>query len=192
MKLADLPTMLVVRTEKTADGLRLYGRFDRLEGVREAGYFRLARLSYAWAHLRFIETEPTAVEFTDARDPDVSKLRVGERYTWLDDYWQAPLVEAIADESTSWSLRTFRASDAQYFRQGDVIGWQPVDQALPEGVEALEIKSGAWDHEHCDLCGCHIDAASPRFYMDSENHRLCPDCYERHARTQDVSFQIGV
>ena len=38
MKLDDLPTMLVERFDRTADGLKVYGRFDRLDGVRENGY----------------------------------------------------------------------------------------------------------------------------------------------------------
>ena len=37
MKLADLPAMLVERVETNSGGLRVHGRFDRLEGVGEAG-----------------------------------------------------------------------------------------------------------------------------------------------------------
>src|SRR6188768_4360280 len=180
MTLADLPTMRVERIERAGGGLKVFGRFDRFDGVPESGYFRLALCEYAWASLRFDESEPGAVEFTDARDPDVSKLRVGERYIWLDDYWQAPLVEAIADESTMWRPVTFRATDAQHFRQGDVIGWAPAGQKLPANAVALEIEPGGWDHEHCDLCARHIDVKFPTYYTDAEEHRLCPQCYEQY------------
>jgi hypothetical protein len=191
MTLSDLPKMMVDRIDRTADGTKVHGRFDRLAGVRENGYFRLARCSYVWASLRFNESDPGAVEFTDDRDPAVSKLLVGERYTWLDDYWNAPLVEAIADETTAWRPMTFRTTDAQWFHQGDVTGWQPIGQPLPTGAAALETQPGGWDHEHCDLCGRRIDVEASMYFTDPEDHRLCSQCYEKYGRRHDVSFQVG-
>src|SRR5688500_2048479 len=98
MKLGELPAMVVERIEDDADGLRVYGRFDRLDGVAESGMFRLSRGEYAWAELVIEDQTSCSVYVTDERDPDVVKLRVGERYTWLAGHWQAPFVEAIADE----------------------------------------------------------------------------------------------
>jgi hypothetical protein len=191
MRLSDLPTMLVERIDRTAGEMKVHGQFDRLEGVRESGYFRLERCVYAWATLRFTENTPGGVEFSDARDGDVSKLQVGQRYTWLDDYFQAPLVEAIADESTAWRPATFHPRDAQYFRQGESIGWRPVGQPIPDDAVALDVRPGGWDHEHCDLCFRQIDLQAPTYYTDPEDHLLCPNCYERYGRPHDVSFQVG-
>lgn len=191
MKISELPTMLVERVDDTPTGVRVYGHFDRLEGVRESGKLRIRRGEYVWVDLIIEDRGSCAVSMTDARDPDVSRLRVGERYTWLDDYWQAPLVEAIADESHQWRRFTFKASDAQYFRQGNAIGWQKAGGRIPEGAEALEVRSGGWDHEHCDLCGDHIDADSPIAYEDSDGHFLCETCYARYGAEHDVSFQLG-
>ena len=191
MKISELPAMLVDRVERGPDGLRVYGNFDRLDGVREGGCFRLSRCNYAWANLEIQDRAAGSVVVTSARDPDIALLRVGERYIWFDDYWQAPLVEAIADEATEWRQFTFEPSDAQYFRVGDSVGWQKVGGTLQEGAVALEVKPGGWDHEHCDLCGDHIDVENPVAFTNSEDHFLCSPCYNRYGATHDVSFQVG-
>src|SRR5581483_2681042 len=152
MTLSELPAMRVERIEKTDDGLSVHGQFDRLDGVREGGCFRLARTQYAWANLAIIDRASRSVVATDARDPHIAKLVVGQSYTWFDDYWQAPLIEAIADPTTSWSQFAFHPSDAAYFRQGQAAGWRKAGTPLPEGAVETHVKPGGWDHEHCDLC----------------------------------------
>lgn len=183
--------MLVERIERPADGLRIYGRFDRLDGVRGFGYFRFARRDYAWAELKILDRSTCEVLVTDSRDPEVGRLRTGERYIWLDDYWQAPLVEAIADETHMWRRFTFVPADARQFKQGDAIGWQPLGQALPKGAIDLGIKPKGWDHEHCGLCDGRIDPDAPIGYTDNEGHFLCPPCYKKYGAPHDVSFQVG-
>src|SRR5687767_9285293 len=39
MKLSELPAMVVERIEDDSEGLRVHGRFDRLDGVAESGMF---------------------------------------------------------------------------------------------------------------------------------------------------------
>src|SRR5262245_13738991 len=58
MKLTELPSMLVERVEVDGDQLRIVGRFDRLDGVREGGCFRLSRREYAWADLNIVSRRP--------------------------------------------------------------------------------------------------------------------------------------
>ena len=131
MTLAELPAMLVERVESGRDGIQVHGRFDRLQGVGKSGKFRLSRGEYAWADLVVQDRESGVVLVTNARDPDIAKLVVGKRYTWFHDYWQAPFVEAIADPATKWQRFTFQATDAQYFRMGNTIGWQRVGGSYP-------------------------------------------------------------
>lgn len=191
MKLSDLPSMTVERIERGSDGLAVEGRFDRLDGVREGGCFRLSRGVYVWANLVVSDRASGLVVVTDARDRQLAQLRVGERYTWLDDYWQMPLVEAIADEALEWQQFNFAASDAACFKQGTVIGWQQVGRDLPAGVVDLGVKSGGWDHEHCGLCDARIDESAPVGYTDNNGQFLCSECYARYGATHDVSFQVG-
>jgi|SRR5688572_21099230 len=191
MKLGELPKMLVGRVEADGNVLTVHGRFDRLDGVATTGYFRLNRCAYAWADLVVHDHARGDVSTTNARDPDVAQLQVGEQYIWLSDYWQAPLVEAIADESTQWSAFRFRTPDAQYFRRADAGGRQRAGQGLPDSAKARLVQPGGWAHEHCDLCGAHIDALNPFGYTDAEGHFLCPGCYERYGRVHDLSFQVG-
>ena len=138
-----------------------------------------------------VDRDAGAVVTTDARDPDVAKLCAGQAYTWFDDYWQAPFIEAIADETTDWRQFQFKATDAQYFRQGDSTGWQEVGGRLPEGAVPLGIKPGGWDHEHCDLCGNHIDADNPLGYTDAEGHFLCSPCYDKYGASHKRLFSTG-
>jgi hypothetical protein len=191
MKLSELPAMLVERIEQTANGIRIHGRFDRLDGVRNSGYLRLNRGEYAWAVVEVVDRSKGTVFITDARDPEVRRLRVGERYPWFDDYWRAPLVEAIADEAHIWRQFTFEPSDATQFRQGGVMGWQKVAQALPNGAIDLGIKQAGWNHEHCGLCGDRIDREHPVGYVDEDEQFLCSTCYQKYGATHDLSFQVG-
>ena len=155
-----------------------------------AGSFRLKRGQYVWADLAIVDRPSCAVLATVTYVNDVP-VRVGERYIWLDRYWQLPFVEALADEGTEWRRFLFQATDAQYFQQGNAIGWQQVGGRLPDGALPLEVQAGGWDHEHCDLCGGHIDAKNPIGYTDAEKHFLCSACYDRYGASHDVSFQLG-
>ena len=118
-------------------------------------------------------------------------MRVGERYNWLDRYWELPFVEAIADDTNEWQRFSFQATDAEYYKQGGVVGWREVGGGLPDGAESLGVKAGAWDHEHCDLCGTQINLQKPIGYRDGHGHFLCLPCFEKYGATHDVSFQLG-
>jgi hypothetical protein len=56
----------------------------------------------------------------------------------------------------------------------------------------LGVRAGAWDHEHCELCGATVGAGgTPEGYVDAADHWLCPACFERYAARQDVSFAVN-
>jgi hypothetical protein len=191
MKLTELPSMLVERVERDEERTTVHGRFDRLDGVRESGGFRLRRGEYAWASLVIVDRASYSVLVAGSADDELARLEVGERYIWLATYWDMPFVEAVADESTVWRRFELQPTDAQYFRQGDVVGWREVGSELPEGAASIGVKPGGWDHEHCDLCDAHIDARNPIGYTNDDGYFLCSRCYERYGTTHDVSFQVG-
>jgi len=182
--------MTVERVEQDGDVIRVYGRFDRLDGVGEEGCFRLSRGQYAWTNLVVIDRTICSVLVTNHHDPDIKHLRVGESYTWFRDYWSPPFVEAIADQTNEWRQFTFQPSDAAYYRQDELIAWRQVGSPLPEGAVELYVKPGGWDHEHCGLCGDHIDSDHPIAYQDAEGFFLCATCFERYGAIHDVSFQM--
>ena len=82
-----------------------------------------------------------------ASDPEVT----------LDGYWEAYHVSMVL--AGQWTLRTFAAGDARYFRLAGALGWQPAGGTLPEGAEDLGVREGGWDHEHCELCRAQIGVA---------------------------------
>jgi hypothetical protein len=191
LKLSELPSMHVEAIRQEGDVLRITGRFDRLDGVREGGCFRLGRGQYAWANLTIADRSACIVTVTNERDPEVARLRVGQRYPWLHDYWQPPLVEAIADEAHVWRKFTFEPSDARYFKQGEAVGWQQLGRRLPSGATDLGVRPGGWDHEHCGLCDRHIDPDEPIGYTDDDGQFLCFACYMKYGAHHDVSFEVG-
>jgi hypothetical protein len=191
MKLSELPAMFVERIEQGTDGTTVYGRFDRLDGVRESGCFRLARGKYAWADLTIVD-RASCLASALVTYVDDGRMSAGDQCTWLDSYWQLPFVEAVADETTEWRRFSFQARDAQYFRQGNAVGWREVGGGVPDGAVNLGVKKSGWDHEHCDLCGTQINVQKPIGYTDDDGHFLCADCFHKHGATHDVSFQLNV
>ena len=130
------------------------------------------------------------------RTPDGSlapELVPGVVFPWLDIYWQPYHLSMILAGPESWHPKVFAATDAHYFRQAGVIGWQPVGEALPAAAEDLGVRSGAWDHEHCELCRRNIGAGGvPTGYVNAEDLWLCAGCFERYAAVPDVSFAAEV
>lgn len=191
MDLIGLPQFTLDACHEAEDGLVLTGRLSHLRGVRsERGWlYRTDRPSVVGtlSHVPSAVGEP--VEFRSADDGMASELVVGETFPWVDGYWQAYHVTMIL--AGQWESRHFAAGRARYFRQNGVIGWQPLADALPEGAEDLGVRDGAWDHEHCELCGTHIGVpGDPHGYVDPDAHWLCRACYERYAIPRDISFAV--
>ena len=157
MKLAELPSVFVEQGDSTAEGAMIRGQFDRLDGVRDSGWLRIARDAYVWADLTVVDRQACTVVLRSRGSDNVNRLQPGSRYPWFDDYWQTTLVEAIVDESRVWKRFSFLPTDAVHFRPGTGTGWQEVGTDLPEGATPYAIESGGWDHEHCNLCLNHID-----------------------------------
>lgn len=193
MNITGLPQFTVdkIRTLSGDPEVTLVGRLSHLRGVRNAAacLYRSAAASIhgVAASIPSVAGDPVAFRTCDVTL--APELRIGSSYPWLDGYWQAYHIAMILDGR--WEPRRFRSAPARYFRLAGVTGWQPVDAPLAEGAEDLGVRDGGWDHEHCELCGRSINGAdATTAYVDAADHWLCAECYERYARTRDVSFAV--
>lgn len=189
MDLSGLPQFAIDARRQDEHGVVLTGHFSHLRGVRnDGGWLYRADAPAVVGTLSCVPAAPgEPVEFRSPDDDMAVALRPGELYPWIDIYWQAYHVTMIL--AGRWEARRFVAEAARYFRQGGVIGWQPVGGPVPHGAEDLGMREGAWDHEHCELCNTHIGGpGDPDGYVDPDGRWLCRACYDRYAVPKDVSF----
>jgi hypothetical protein len=197
MDLSGLPQFTVVELKpgRSSDETLITGHLSHLRGVRnDRGWlFRGERQSM----IADLLTPPTEDEmsvtlsvFSQDMTPDVLP---GAVFPWLDHVWQPYHLTMILAPVERWESRTFVAAPARYFRLNGATSWQPFDAAVPEGAVDLGVREGAWDHEHCELCGERIGGAErPDGYVDPDNRWLCGACYATYAARHDVSFATEV
>jgi hypothetical protein len=192
MDLSGLPQFTIedIRGAASDPEVTLVGRLSHLRGVRNdtAWLYRPVGPAIIGTVARIPAVPGELVEYRTSDAALAPELRVGVVYPWIDGYWQAYHVSMVL--AGQWTLRTFAAGDARYFRLAGALGWQPAGGTLPEGAEDLGVREGGWDHEHCELCRAQIGVAGhqPDGYVDAEEHWLCRACYERYAIPRDVSF----
>jgi hypothetical protein len=191
MKLEDLPSMTIESIERNADGAVVRGHFDRIDGVGGSGWFRVSSQHFFVASLEQIDPSSGGVAVSLTREED-DGLSIGQRLPWFDGRWPAPVVQAIVDESYGWKPVVFKASTAVHFQLGNKRGWGKKGTPLINGEVVVRHEPGGWDHEHCSVCDDRIDTEKPQAYTTADGRWwLCAECYDRYARTQDVSFQLG-
>lgn len=117
------------------------------------------------------------------------EIHPGSTLHWMCPSWQPYHVHMI--RRGQWKRHTFAAQDAVTFELDEVKGWNRVAEEIPEGAVATGIRPGGWDHEHCEICGSRIGLGGfEEGYVDAEDHWLCPSCYERWAKPQDLGFLV--
>ncbi len=99
----------------------------------------------------------------------------GTEWSWADVRLQ---VEAC--ESTTWTPRRWKPRPALVDREGRTAtpyGGQPFDPAKTELVE------GAWDHDHCEICGWKLmevdDPARAFGYVSPNEDWICTECHDQ-------------
>src|SRR4029077_19282236 len=137
---------------------------------------------------------------------------VGMTLFYLSSRWQCFHIWMVLYPKWRWERVLFQASDAvaEDFDSKDVsiIGGREVkrwtklqradkkghqtrsypayDQA-PGSGDAPKVIPGAWDHEHCELCGGHIDPGGVG-YRDPNARWVCVDCHKKYVEPHDLSF----
>jgi hypothetical protein len=197
MHLSQLPQFTVTdrRQGETANQTLILGAFSTREGVRDnRGWLYRGEQGSIIADLvgdRRDEDDVVMLSvFTEDLAPDVQR---GAVFPWLDSYWQPYQLAMVLASVERWERRRFLATPARYFKLQGATGWQPVEAPLPSGAVDLGVREGAWDHEHCEICGASIGAAGEaEGFVDPDNRWLCVACYARYALHHDVSFAVEV
>jgi hypothetical protein len=195
MKLQDLPQFTVEEVHGTSnDGETLVlGRLSHLRGIRGTrGYFfRPGGPSIVGDLDAVPSTETERVRFLTTEAEYAPELKPGIVYPWLDGNWQPGHISMILSPHERWERRTFSTSPARYFLVDGIMRWQPVDAPLPRGATDLGVHAGGWEHQRCELCPEELSAESTaEGFVDADNRWLCTHCFERYAKSQDISFAI--
>jgi hypothetical protein len=132
--------------------------------------------------------------FGTSHDP--KSITSGARLPFAGDIhaWTAILIE---DGPSAWEERVFATSNAVQTRFVDADGktLRGIKPAADSGelVPDAQIIKGGWDHEHCLLCNGHIDPGDRFFeHTADRGNFLCVACYDKHAKTGDLSFLLKV
>jgi hypothetical protein len=197
MDLSDLPqfTVIAVRPRRADGNTEVVGQLSHLRGVHnDAGYlYRSVAPSIVGVFDAVPRHSGVPLVFITPDAHLAPELVPSSVYAWLDIYWQPYHLDMILAGPEHWQRRTFIASPAHYFRLAGVRGWQPAGRSLPEGAEDLGVRTGAWDHEHCELCRASIGAGeAPEGYVNAQDYWVCQSCFDTYAARRDISFAAEV
>jgi hypothetical protein len=191
--LSDLPHFRIVETSLTSDGATLLGFFNHLNGVRAGRSWLYAGVdSSVIGDLTELERETRRAAFVAPFWNPASPVQMASDVPWIDGYWQPYQIAMIIDADAHWERTLFVPSPAQYFVNGNQIGYCPLGQALPEGAVATEVKAAAWDHEHCEIWHEKIGVGGdPYGYRNRENRWVCDACYRAYGEPRSLGFLIA-
>ena len=115
---------------------------------------------------------------------DVSYLKTGETYSYLDSYW-GERAALVLDESLEWSRVEFVPQDAVEWRnEHGLRHWAKVG-----GSSTGELLKGGWDHEHCEICWETISQHDQKHgYVNQHDQWVCEQCYSKKVGPKRISF----
>jgi hypothetical protein len=196
MKLDELPRFTVEAVQSANDEGKtlIVGHLSHLRGVRsEHGFLYRANGPSLVGDLERIPGASTdEVRFITSDAEYAPELRKGAAYPWLDGAWQPYHVKMVLSPPERWQHRVFAAAPMRYFLLDGVMGWQPVDDKLPEGATDLGVRAGDANRARCELCPEELETAkSSEGFIDPDGRWICAHCFESYARHNDISFAAG-
>jgi hypothetical protein len=139
---------------------------------------------FIWGRFVRVDSATGAVRVQLDDATDVTALKVGESYPFIDSYWGRQ-AELVLDKARSWRRRAFQPVDA--FRYGGDA--QRIMSKAEPGREGGALVPGGWDHEHCEVCNQTIRERGPSVGWVSEPDRwLCEGCYEKYVVPRSIEF----
>ena len=153
------------------------------------------------------QTRTAILAFDEREEPKL----LGLELAYLSSYWQSFHVWMVLDPGWGWERTQFQPTDAvaEDYEAEDIsivegrevkvwtklepVSTSPGQSHYRPAGQALTLRSGTrlipggWDHEHCELCNCHIDAGMFGF-CDPGNRWMCEKCFERYVVRHDLAF----
>jgi len=184
---------------------RVAGVFDSLDGVKECpGYLLWWAPDFfdsVWGRVTQLSVDTReAVFLADAEIGDWNPTPGALRY--LSDVRKPAQVWMISVPTWQFERRVFQGDDAFAVRRSpDAAPPPPTGEAVKFWLEITSaaspakkryypnrdvpegLVSGGWDHEHCELCGGHIDPGQVG-YLDRGGNWACGTCYQQYIHPQ--------
>jgi hypothetical protein len=184
MQPADLPHFTVAALHSDS----CEGRFDPSPWVGEGwitGLY-LAGGRFLWGRFRDIDLPARTCLFCPDSTAELSVLRSGESYPFMDGYW-GERAELVLSENRHWQRALFEPADmVRYPAAGG--GWMAT-RLSPEAPSGGQVVPGGWDHEHCDICQQKIGhAGEPEGFFSPPDSWVCAECYPRFVAPRSLAF----
>jgi hypothetical protein len=193
-RIDDLPHFSIrsFETERSRDAesvFSLLGVLDTLQGVRRGRCWLLVpERQHLIGDLELLDRSTCTASF---RGSGPAVPSVGASFAYLNGYWQARQLWMVNGPHSAWQKLVFQASDAvaDSIEGTDGKKWRRLrkETAAESAAGGSQVVRGGWSHEHCDLCRAHIDPGGTGYRHES-NYWVCESCYEKYAKTNDLSF----
>jgi hypothetical protein len=114
---------------------------------------------------------------------DAGGLRVGVAYPFIDSYW-GDRAELVLDSSASWHRLVFAPVDAvSVVHPGGSLITKAERPDVPGQI------TGAWDHEHCEVCYQKIGmGGQPAGWANRDGQWVCESCFEAYVAGRSLEF----
>jgi hypothetical protein len=164
------------------------GCFDASSWVGEgwiAGLY-LGGGRFLWGRFRDIDTAARTCSFYPDQAAEISALREGESYPFMDGYW-GERAELVLDEKRHWQRTRFEPADMVRFPAAGG-GWMATRMS-PEAPRGGEVVLGGWDHEHCDICQKKIGrGGEAEGFFSLPDSWVCEECYFGFVALRSLAF----
>jgi hypothetical protein len=189
-RLSDFPQFTVVRKVPEQEPLKIFGTFDRVDGVTDGLctlYSPEALEISVEGLLKDLDVRSRTAWFEIPQEHSI--FRNHKTFRWLPPRFQSVLIQQIL-EDTEWE-------------RVDTASWVVVRTDTPDGRWTLgryhggplqpgqSIVKDSGYHHHCEICGAEVGPNSTKRIAYEErtyNQEICADCYERYAKLHDLSF----
>ena len=166
--------------------------FDEVKwiGERWIAYIMLSSETLLEGRFVSVDVQQRTARFILNKKEDISYLRPGFEYEYLDGYW-GERAELVLDRSRVWSLTAFKSLDAvEFIVEGTRIRgmWGQEPMANAESVHRVE---GGWDHEHCSICWETIgpyEGEENTGYRNQSGEWVCVRCYQSYVVPKKLDF----
>jgi hypothetical protein len=166
----------------------LTGRYQPSEWVGDGwiGAIHFGGSRFIWGRFRSVDPIAYTCSFCPDRASELSELRPGTRYPFIDGYW-GERAELVLDRGRQWQRNHFEPSDMVRFPAGG-CSWMAT-RLSAEAPRGGVLVPGGWDHEHCDVCQKTIGCGGEPFgYSSPPNAWVCEKCYASFVVPRSLAF----
>jgi hypothetical protein len=142
------------------DSVVIEGTFTRPDQIAVGDSGWLFATDSDWPLADVMSKEEHAARLRVMSSSITSPLETGTSLPWLSDRWNARDVAFLMDSTKRWRRVEYHATDmvvfGQKFSGEEIFGNQEAVFPLDDDQRFIEVRSNAWDHDHCLICDVAI------------------------------------